>query len=55
MKHAEYELEHKILNEASRALDDEANFTTELRDKRIQYENEYREYIQQQRKEEVMK
>lgn len=53
MKHAEYELEHKILNEASRALDDEANFTTELRDKRIQYENEYREYIQQQRKEEA--
>jgi len=52
-KQAEIELEHKILNEASRALGDEALFTAELRDHRIQYENEYRQYIAQQRKEEV--
>ena len=33
--------------------DDEATFTAELRDQRIKYENEYRDYIAQQRKEEV--
>ena len=52
-KQAEYDLEKKILSEASRALDDEATFTAELRDQRIQYEKEYREYIAQQRKEEA--
>lgn len=51
-KQAEIELEHKILNEASRALDDEATFTAELRDQRILYENDYRQYIAEQRKEE---
>merc|ERR1711915_1091779 len=52
LKQAEIDLEHEILNEASRALDDEATFTAELRDQRIKYENEYRDYIAQQRKEE---
>ena len=33
--------------------DDEATFTAELRDQRIKYENEYRDYIAQQKKEEV--
>jgi len=53
LKQAEIDLEHKILNEASRALDDEATFTAELRDQRIKYENEYRDYIAQQKKEEA--
>jgi hypothetical protein len=52
-KHAEYELEHKILNEASRALDDEGTFRTELKDQLIKYENDYRHYIRQQRLEEA--
>jgi hypothetical protein len=54
MKEEEYKLEKEILNEASKALDDEATFTTELKDQRAQYENEYRNYIAQQRQEEVM-
>merc|ERR1712141_334684 len=45
-------LEKKILEEASRALNDEATFTAELREQRIQYENQYREYIRQLRLEE---
>ena len=43
----------KILDEASRALNDEKTFTAELREQRIQYEQQYREYIRQLRLEEV--
>merc|ERR1719369_1616222 len=52
LKEEEQQLEKKILEEASRALNDEATFTAELRDTRIQYENQYREYIRQLRLEE---
>ena len=52
LKEAEYKIEMEIFNEASKALNDEATFTAEMRDQRINYENEYRAYIQQQRKEE---
>merc|ERR1712113_119535 len=52
LKEEEQLLEKKILEEASRALNDEATFTAELRDTRIQYENQYREYIRQLRLEE---
>ena len=42
------------MDEASRALNDEQTFTAELREQRIQYENQYREYIRQLRQEEVI-
>ena len=42
------------MDEASRALNDEKTFTAELREQRIQYEQQYREYIRQLRLEEVI-
>jgi len=53
LKEEEQQLEKKILEEASRALTDEKTFTAELREQRIQYENQYREYIRQLRLEEI--
>ena len=53
LKEEEQQLEKKILDEASRALNDEKTFTAELREQRIQYEQQYREYIRQLRLEEV--
>merc|ERR1712147_561654 len=53
LKEEEQQLEKKILDEASRALNDEQTFTAELREQRIQYENQYREYIRQLRAEEA--
>jgi len=53
LKEEEQQLEKKILDEASRALNDEQTFTAELREQRIQYENQYREYIRQLRQEEA--
>merc|ERR1712147_253554 len=45
LKEEEQQLEKKILDEASRALNDEQTFTAELREQRIQYENQYSEFI----------
>jgi len=53
LKEEEQQLEKKILDEASRALNDEKTFTAELREQRIQYEQQYREYIRQLRLEEI--
>merc|ERR1712147_118016 len=53
LKEEEQQLEKKILDEASRALNDEKTVTAELREQRIQNEQQYREYIRQLRLEEI--
>lgn len=49
----EIDLDTKIVSEASKALDDENHFAAEIREQRIIYENEYREYLKQLRQEEA--
>lgn len=52
-KKEEIKLDAKIVKEASKALDDENHFAAELRDQRISYEKEYREYLRQLRQDEA--